>query len=100
MPKKGATEKDVGVATRIVPDFRALHYWDGSGATMQQWRQVLGMNDDAWDMYFLYDRSAKWTGDSPPNPLFWMHQLGSLSEQRYLDPDVFAAQANAVLRAQ
>ena len=62
VPKKGATEKDVGVATRVVPDARALHYWDGSGATM--------------------------------------NQLGSLSEQCYLDPDVFAAQTNAVLHAQ
>jgi len=67
---------------------------------MHQWRQVMGMNEDAWDVYFIYDRSAKWTGDLPPKPRFWMHQLGSLSEQRYLDPDVFAAQTNAVLHAQ
>ena len=67
---------------------------------MHQWRQVMGMNEDAWDVYFIYDRSAKWTGDLPPKPRFWMHQLGSLSEQCYLDPDVFAAQTNAVLHAQ
>lgn len=28
-----------------------------------------------------------------------MHQLGALSEDEQLDPDVFAAQANAILRA-
>jgi hypothetical protein len=100
VPKKGATEKNVGVATRIIPDPRAAHFWDGTGATMRQWREVIGMQEDAWDMYFLYDRSAKWTGDLPPKPRFWMHQLGSLSEDRHLDPDVFAAQANAVLHGQ
>lgn len=44
-------------------------------------------------------RSAKWTGDLPPKPRFWMHQLGGVSEDKYLDPDVFAAQANAALKA-
>ena len=99
MPKKGGTEKDVGVATRVVPDIRASHYWDGSGVTMQQWRQVMGMTEDAWDVYFLYDRSAKWRGDLPPKPIFWMHQLGGLSKDNYLDPEVFAAKTNAVLEA-
>lgn len=99
VPKKGATEKDVGVATRVVPDARALHYWDGSGATMKQWQQVVGLNEDAWDVYFLYDRTAKWTGDLPPKPRFWMHQLGGVSEDKYLDADVFAAQTNAALKA-
>jgi hypothetical protein len=28
-----------------------------------------------------------------------MHQLGGVSEDKYLDPDVFAAQTNAALRA-
>jgi len=100
VPKKGAAEGDVGVATRVVPDVRALHYWDETGVTMRQWRQVLGVNEDAWDVYLLYDRSAKWTGDLPPKPRFWMHQLGGLDDSRYLDPDVFAAQTNAVLRSQ
>lgn len=99
VPKKGGTEADVGVATRVVPDVRASHYWDGTGVTMQQWRQVMGMTEDAWDVYFLYDRSAKWTGDLPPKPIFWMHQLGGLSKDNYLDPDVFAAKTNAVLKA-
>lgn len=97
VPKKGASEEDVGVATRVVPDARALHYWDGTGVTMRQVRQVVGIDEDAWDIYLLYDRSAKWAGDLPPKPRFWMHQLGGLSEQNYLDPDVFAARANVAL---
>ena len=97
VPKKGATEKDVGVATRIVPDVRALQFWDGAGATMQQWRQALGINEDAWDVYFLYDRSAKWSGELPPRPRLWMHQLGGLSERNHLDPDVFAAQTKVAI---
>ncbi len=66
---------------------------------MKQWQQVIGLNEDAWDVYFLYDRSAKWTGDLPPKPSFWMHQLGGVSEDKYLDPDVFAAQTNSLLKS-
>lgn len=98
MPKKGAEEKDVGVATRVIPDSRALHYWDGSGVTMQEWRKVIGIDEDAWDVYFLYDRSAEWTGDLPPTPVLWMHQLGGVAPEHHLDPDAFAAQANSLLK--
>ena len=65
---------------------------------MQLWRQVIGIDEDAWDVYFLYDRSAKWTGDLPPTPKFWMHQLSGVSEDNHLDPDVFAAQTNEALK--
>ena len=87
------------MATRVVPDSRAVHFWDGSGATMHQWRRIVGMNEDAWDMYFLFDRSAKWNSNLPPQPRFWMHQLGGLNEDRYLDPDVFAMQTDSALHA-
>ncbi len=65
---------------------------------MQQWRQVLGTGEDAWDVYLIYDRSAKWTGDLPPKPAFWMHQLGGVFPERTLDPDTFAAQASLLLK--
>lgn len=42
---------------------------------------------------------AEWTTDDlAAKPRCWMHQPGSLTEERMLDSDTFAAQANATLR--
>ncbi|MCH7944608.1 MAG: hypothetical protein IIC73_01135 [Armatimonadetes bacterium] len=37
----------------------------------------------AWDVYLLYDKDVTW-GEEPPEPSFWMHQLGQ--DERTLDP--------------
>ena len=37
----------------------------------------------AWDVYLLYDKDVTW-GDEPPEPSFWMHQLGQ--DERLLHP--------------
>lgn len=97
VPKTGGEEKDVGVATRIVSDPRALHYWDGQGLTMRAFQGPLGLSEDAWDVYLLYGPNARWEGEVPPTPDFWMHQLGGVTVGPYLDPDVFAQHANALL---
>ena len=103
VPQLGAAEEDVPVATRFVPDARATHYWDGTGGTMKGYHATLGISEDAWDVYMVYGPQARWDGDVPPKPVFWMHQLGSEDEPRvkgpYLDPDVFAAQVRRVLKA-
>ena len=79
--KLGAFEWDVSSATSTVRDPRASHFWDARQALLKGYRPVLGLgHEDAWDVYFLDDRSAKWTGDLPPKPRFWMHQLGGVSE--------------------
>jgi hypothetical protein len=89
------------VATRLVPDARVTHYWDGGGVTMRQYRSALGLSEDAWDIYMVYGPRARWDGELPPKPDYWMHQLGSPKEPRvngpYLDPAAFAARANALL---
>lgn len=93
-----AEEKDVGVATRIVSDPRALHYWDGNGLTMAAFQRVLNLPGDAWDVFLLYGPGARWDGELPPKPDYWMHQLGGPEKGApFLDPDVFARQANQLL---
>ena len=37
----------------------------------------------AWDVYLLYDKDVTWR-EEPPEPSFWMHQLGH--DERLLDP--------------
>jgi hypothetical protein len=88
-PKSGGQEKDVSEATATFPDKRARHFWDGSGWTVEHFKSVLGIQVDAWDLYLLYDADARWDGDEPPKPLFWMHQLRGVDNGPLLDAGVF-----------
>jgi hypothetical protein len=98
VPMRDAHEKDVGVATRVVPDPRVLHYWDENGLTLRAFQTVLGLPEDAWDVYLLYGPSDRWEGELPPKPDFWMHQLeGAAQLAPFLDPDVFARRTTALL---
>lgn len=101
VPKLGGAARDVPVATRLVPDDRAEHYWDENAVVMGAFTKAMGLPEDAWDVYLIYGPAAHWDGEVPPAPDYWMHQLGSRNQPRvagpYLDPAVFAAKANAIL---
>jgi hypothetical protein len=96
VPKVGAAEGDVAAATRVVPDARARHYWDGTGAMLRAFRPPLDLDRDAWDLYLLYGPEARWDGATPPRPRFWMHQL-DVSHAPHFDAAVFAARTRALL---
>ncbi len=102
VPMLDGREEDVPVATRLVPDPRATHYWDGQGWSMRAYAEALALPEEAWDMFLIYGPDARWEGDLPPEPRFWMHQLGSPDQPRvaapYLDPQVFADSAVQMLR--
>lgn len=93
-----------GLATRFVADERASHYWDSAGLLVKAYDQVLGLHQDAWDVYLVYGRGVWWNGDLPPPPDFWMHQLGSPLHANavpgpFLDADVFTGRATGMLGA-
>lgn len=102
VPKLAGHERDVPIATRFVPDSRATHYWDESAGLVHGYDAVLSLGEDAWDVYMVYGPDARWPGATPPAPDFWMHQLGSPLHPRVhgpvLDPAVFAAHADSLLR--
>ena len=78
-------------ATRLVPDGRSLHFWDGPGRLGQAYGKVVDLPHKkkfAWDVYFVFDAKAKW-GDAPPKPDFWMHQLGGPDTGNMLDGGKF-----------
>jgi hypothetical protein len=79
-------ERDVPKATTEVPDWRASHYWDGGSQLIKGYREVLGLNEPAWDIYVLYGPDARWDGDLPPRPSYWMHQFGSKRRPRANGP--------------
>ena len=101
VPKLGGQERDVPEATRVLPDERALHYWDETGQSMRAYAKVLGLTQDAWDIYALYGPEARWDGALPPEPRLWMHQLGGYEEPalegHYLDLPILADSANRML---
>jgi hypothetical protein len=102
VPKLGAHESDVPVATRFVADRRASHYWDSAGVLVKAFEPVLGLNQDAWDVYLLYGPEVTWDGPTPPQPDIWMHQLHlpahSVASGSFLDPVVFAGHADSLLQ--
>jgi hypothetical protein len=49
-------------------------FWLPVTGYAQQYREVLDWNDSAWDVYMLYGPKARWTGDVPPTPDYFMHQ--------------------------
>ena len=78
VPMNRGLERDVANATKEIWDARARHYWDADGQLIASYRNVLGgYAEPVWDTYLLYGKDAKWEGDVPPKPAFWMHQLGS-----------------------
>lgn len=101
VPMFRGAERDVPRATREVADTRSLHYWDGDSASMRAVRTTLGLSEDAWDVFLLYPAGARWDGEHPPRPEFWMHQLGSESKPRvngpYLVAETFLARTRSVL---
>lgn len=99
VPKAGGTAGDVPDAMNGRTDPRLRHYWDGGGLLVKSGRGTLGLGEDCWDVYLLYDRDARWDGDAPPKPTFWMHQLGDQVNAPTLDAEVFAQHTRALVSA-
>ena len=86
-------------AMTVISDRRAEHFWDGQGALMRAYRRVLGLDQDAWDVYLIYGPDARWDGPAPPVPAYWAHQLRGVKAVPCLDDETFAAKAKALLDA-
>lgn len=87
----------VGRATKRLPDPRVRHYWDGENLFAQTFAPVLGLEDQAWDVYLLYGKDADW-GETPPKPVYWQEQLG-LSDETMLDKTKLTAEIRKLLEA-
>jgi hypothetical protein len=84
--------------TALVTDPRAKQYWDTVGWTDEAYGRILNTPGPAWDVYLLYGRGVRWTGSLPPQPEYWMHQLGGVTSAPHLDPDVLKQHVDALLR--
>ena len=61
---------------------RFTHYWDSNKATGDFWKDLLRLNETAWDVYVLYSGSAEWTS-KPPDPDLWFPQLQHATRARF-----------------
>jgi hypothetical protein len=99
-----ALERDVPRATKEVWDPRARHYWDADGWLSKTYKDVLrGFPfEPVWDTFILYGPEAKWDGEAPPKPAYWMHQLGSARQPRaigpYWNPETFREKTDAAVQ--
>ena len=101
VPMFRGMERDVPKATAELPGPRVRHYWDGDSRLVKGYRETLGISEDAWDIFLLYEPGTTWDGDLPPAPAYWMHQLGSASRPRvsgpYLDAATFLRKTREIL---
>ena len=95
VPRLNGLERNVPAATRVVAASWAKQYWDGGDLLGRQYKQVLGWNDNAWDIYMLYGPQVQWKGNLPPTPDFFMHQTDEKGPQ--LDASLFGSKLEQLL---
>jgi mercuric ion binding protein len=81
-------------------DQRLVQQWDGDRASGNLMAKTLALKGAAWDVYLLYAPGVTWTGEQPPAPTFWMHQLRAedgADQRACLNPAVFAGKVAALL---
>jgi hypothetical protein len=105
-PVIGGSDKDIPAAAELLHTTLARHYWNPTGDFGRQMTQVLGLLHGskpvyAWDIYMIYPPNAVWSGSDPPEPLYLMHQLPGLDNQKFppWDAKVFATKVSDALTA-
>ena len=80
-----------------VRDKRVSYFLDPTSETGKQWERVLKTERFiAWDVYLLYGADATWK-DEPPQPAYWMHQLGGVTKAPTYDEPTFRAKLKGML---
>lgn len=95
------SKESAGAQAASFVDGRMMQQWDGDRASGNLLAKTLGLKGSAWDVYLLYAPGVKWTGDQPPAPTFWMHQLREESgadQRACLNPAVFEGKVAELLR--
>ena len=67
---RGDSRLAVPRAVALLPDLRVSHFWDPTRISGNFFKKNIVPNvraSVAWDMFFLYDKAAKW--DKIPGPL-------------------------------
>lgn len=92
----GGKERNVAKAAELIPDRRALHYWDADQGVGKAFQPMLGTPEAAWDVWMLFGRGVRWEGKALPRPAWWEHQLHRMPPERLLDTARFARKAREI----
>lgn len=95
VPTLGAELKHAQRAARLIGGSSVQHFWDESGNMGWVLKDTLGIDEYAWDVWLTYGPDQKWTGDDPPKPDAWSHQLSGLTVAPFLDPKAVASDVRA-----
>jgi copper chaperone CopZ len=82
-------------------DARVQQGWDSTGAIGDAFAKTLALKGRAWDVYAVYGPGARWTGDTPPAPTFWMHQLTAAAgadQSLCLNPTAFLREIDRIAK--
>ena len=73
--------------------------WDKDREIGKVFAKPLKLTYTAWDVYLVYAPGAEWTGNEPPKPTYWMHQLQGQSEENMMcvNPAALSAQVKQLL---
>lgn len=83
---------------RLDKDPRLLGTWDPDRTLGRLLAPVLALSGRfAWDVYLVYGADAEWSGDAPPVPAVWMHQLDAEPPSRRLDEAALAREVELLL---
>ena len=95
---KTDNERAARKATVLLDDSRVEHYWVSTRDVGKMFQKPIKLsNEPAWDVYLVYPKGVAWQ-QSPPEPDYFMHQLGGrLPEENRLDAMKLAERLEAIL---
>jgi hypothetical protein len=97
VPTLSAELTDAQRASRLIGGTSVQHFWDESGHIGDVLQQTLGLDEYAWDVWLTYGPEQQWTGDIPPKPDVWSHQLDGVTVAPFLDAEKVAADVRSRL---
>ena len=77
--KPGDNPESAARQADVFADPRVQQGWDATGAIGDTFGRTFGLKGRAWDIYAVDGPGIRWTGETPPKPTFWMHQLTEAS---------------------
>jgi hypothetical protein len=81
----------------LFPDERVKNYWVRTRGVGKLFQAPINLEGEpAWDVYLVYEPGVVWDDDTPPEPTYFMHQLGGRlpDDQRLDGPKLFDAVEN------
>ncbi len=91
LPMLEGDDEDAAISqSNSLDDKRVVQVWDLERQMGGLVAESLTLRKTAWDIYLVFTPGARWEGEVPPPPVFWMHQLSpdyGIGDAPVLEPD-------------